>query len=183
MLAVAVASCTSKTAADGGATCALAMTGAFTFHVHNAGASTLLLDLGCGRTSPIELDTPDGARGAGPGNVDACELSCDQVYAGGVTPGGCTDCGGGVQRSIAAGATADVGWDRRVYVEQAVDPGCSTAGGMCAFGIYVMPAPNQTGRLTTCPIDQHPTASCLQPTVTSFQVDTTGAAATIDVGP
>ena len=55
--------------------------------------------------------------------------------------------------------------------------------GMCAVAIAVTPAASQQGTLTTCPIDQHPTASCLQPTTTNFDVDTTGSEASITVGP
>jgi len=168
---------------EGGASCAVAATGSFTFHVHNAGTSTLLVDLGCGTTLPMALDTPDGTRQAGPGNVDPCGFTCDDVYAGRAIPGGCTDCGGGIVRSIAAGATTDLRWDRRVYAEAAADPACSPRAGPCALGVAVAPAASQTGTLTTCPADQHPTLSCLQPLVTSFDVDTSGPDATINVGP
>jgi hypothetical protein len=167
---------------DAGASCTLAATGEFTFHVHNAGASALIVDLGCGATSPITLETPAGTHGAGPGNADSCEFSCDRVYAGLDVPGGCSDCGGGVQRSLPAGGVVDVSWDRRVYVERAVDPLCSARPGMCALGIFVDPTTTQNGTVITCPVDQHPTASCLQPLVTSFAIDTTGTDATIDVG-
>jgi hypothetical protein len=169
---------------EAGGSCTLAPTGQFTFHVHNAGTSNLIVDLGCGATSPFTLDSPAGTLGAGPGNADTCELSCDKIYAGLAVPGGCTDCGGGVQRTLAPGYTVDVPWDRRLYVERAVDPQCSAnASGMCALGIAVAPTTTQKGTVTTCPVDQHPTGSCLQPLITTFTVDTTGLDATVDVGP
>jgi len=171
------------TVVDGAdASCTLAPTGQFTFHLHNAGTSNLIVDLGCGATSPVAIDTTAGTLGAAPGNADVCEFSCDQVYAGLVVPGGCTDCGGGMQKTLAPGYVVDVPWDRRAYVERAVDPLCSTRTGMCALGIFVAPKPAQKGAVTTCPADQHPTASCLQPLVTNFTIDTTGAEATLDVG-
>jgi hypothetical protein len=166
-----------------GGNCGLAPSGSFTFHVHNAGATTLILDLGCGATSPLTLATPNGALPGGPGNVDVCEFSCDQIYTTFATPGGCTDCGAGMQRTVAAGATADIAWNRNVYVERAVDPACTPKQGMCASAIPVAPVTSQQGTLTSCPIDQHPTGSCLSATTTSFNVDTTGSEATIDVGP
>jgi hypothetical protein len=168
--------------AEAGASCRLAPTGQFTFHLHNAGTSNLIVDLGCGATSPVTLDTPAGKLGAAPGNADVCEFSCDRVYAGLASPGGCTDCGGGVQETLAPGYVVDVSWDRRVYVEWAVDPLCAARAGMCALGIFVAPTSAQMGTVTTCPADQHPTASCLQPLVTSFTIDTTGVEATLDVG-
>ena len=168
---------------EGGSSCSLPPAGSFTFHVHNAGTGTLLIDLGCGKTSPLTLNTLDGPLPGGPGNVDACELTCDDIYMGLATPGGCTDCGGGTLRSVAAGATADVAWERRGYVERTVDPACSSKQGMCASAIAVAPVTSQQGTLTTCPIDQQPTGSCLQPTTTSFDVDTTGSEATVTVGP
>jgi hypothetical protein len=168
--------------ADTAARCALEPTGAFTFHVHNAGATDIIVDLGCGRALPIVLATPSGRLPIGPGGVDSCEFTCDQIYAGQRSPGGCTDCGGGVSQTVAPGATADIGWDRRVYALRTVEAGCAQATGSCAFGQAVAPMAAQLGVLTTCPADQQPTSSCLTPTSTEFTVDTTGDAATIDVG-
>jgi hypothetical protein len=168
-------------AGDGAASCMGPAAGAFTFHVRNAGTTTLLVDLGCGSTSPLAFVTAAGTLPGGPGNVDACGFTCDAVYTGSATPGGCSDCGGGVTRSIAAGATADVDWNRLVYAEHAVDPACTAKTGMCAVGAAVPPSTAQQGTLTTCPADQHPTGSCLKPLVTSFTVDTTTAEATVDV--
>src|SRR5579859_935141 len=48
-------------------TCELAPTGKFTFHIHNSGTMPMKLTLGCGAKLPIDLDTPDGTLGTGPG--------------------------------------------------------------------------------------------------------------------
>jgi hypothetical protein len=185
----AVAGCDARAApaADGGAdganACALEPTGAFVFHVHNAGASPLLLELGCRSALPITLATPSGRLPIGPGSVDGCGFTCDEVYSGHVTPGACSDCGGGDFLSISSGASGDIPWDRRVYIRHDVDAACSTQTGTCALGFAVAPTTAQHGALTWCPVDQHPTGSCLAPMATEFTVDTTGADATIDVGP
>ena len=174
-------------AGDGGTdaslACVLEPTGSFTFHVHNAGAQPLLLELGCRSALPITLATPAGRLPIGPGSVDVCGFTCDEIYAGHVTPGACTDCGGGDFVSIAPGDAADVPWDRRVYAEHTIDAACSTQPGSCAIGFAVAPSPTQLGVVTSCPLDQHPTGSCLAPRSNEFAIDTTAADGTIDVGP
>lgn len=184
LVALPLAACgRSSGAADAGdaGACALEETGSFVFHVHNAGASPIVLDLGCGRTVPIVLATPAGRLAAGPGGVDVCEFTCDQVFSGRNAPGACTDCGGNTGQTLPPGASADVAWDRRVYAQRPAGPPCSQGTGTCAFGFAVAPAAAQAGVLTTCPADKHPTATCQAPTTTAFTVDTTGASATIDV--
>jgi hypothetical protein len=185
VLALAAVSCTDGAAAQGspdaGAACKLPPPGEFTFRVQNAGAVPLVVDLGCGLTVPITLDTPSGPLPAGAGNVDACGFTCEQVYAGQVVPGACTDCGPGIVKTIAPGGTAEIRWDRRGYVGQSVVPGCAPAPGSCAAGVAIAGAPAQAGSLTTCPSDQRPTGSCLQPKLTPFTIDTTGADAVIEV--
>jgi hypothetical protein len=64
----------------------------FTFHVHNVGDQTLAWDLGCMRKLPISLQVPEGILPTGPGAVDVCEFTCDQIHAGTAAPGGCSDC-------------------------------------------------------------------------------------------
>jgi hypothetical protein len=168
---------------EGAGACALDPTGTFTFHVHNAGAQVLLLELGCGASLPISLATPAGRLSIGPGSVDVCGFTCDEIYAGHVSPGACSDCGGGDFKSLAPGDVADIPWDRRVYAAHTLDAACSTQPGTCAFGFAVAPSSAQLGVVTSCPVDQHPTGSCLAPVANEFTSDTTGAAATIDVGP
>jgi hypothetical protein len=164
------------------AACVLDPTGSFTFHVHNVGQAPIVLDLGCGHTVPIVLATAAGRLSAGPGGVaGSCEFTCDEVYANTSSPGGCTDCGPGVSRTIAPGETADVAWDRRVYTKHTIVAPCSTQPGECALGISVPPDAAQLGAVTTCPAAQHQTFSCAAPTTTEFTVDTTVTEATIDV--
>jgi hypothetical protein len=170
--------------ADGGADgqCALDPTGSFVFHVHNAGTTMLVLDLGCGKTLPVVLATPAGRLPIGPGGVDTCEFTCDQIYSGHNTPGGCTDCGPGVSKTLAPDGTVDVPWDRRVYERHTLAPPCSTATGTCALGTAVAQNAMQLGAVTACPSDKSMPFACTAPLTTEFTVDTTGAEATIDVG-
>ena len=168
---------------DGAAACGLDPTGTFTFHVHNAGSQVLLLELGCQGALPISLATPVGRLPIGPGSADVCGFTCDEIYAGHVTPGACSDCGGGDFKSLAPGDVADIAWDRRVYAEHMLDAACSTQPGTCALGFAVAPSSAQLGVVTTCPMNQHPTGACLAPVASEFTIDTTGAQATIDVGP
>ena len=170
-------------APDTSAECALDLTGSFVFHVHNAGTAMLVLDLGCGKTPPIVLATPAGRLPIGPGAVDTCEFTCDQIYSARAAPGACTDCGPGVSKALPPGGTVDLPWDRRVYAKHALAPPCSMATGTCAFGTAVAPTPMQLGAVTTCPTDKHMPFSCAAPVTTEFTVDTTAAEATIDVGP
>jgi hypothetical protein len=170
-------------AAAADAQCALDPTGVFVFHVHNAGTGTLVLALGCRASFPIALATPAGRLPISPGSADVCGFSCDEIYSGHVAPGACSDCGPGDFLSIAPGDTANVPWDRRVYLNHEVSASCAPSGqGTCALGVAVAPSATQAGALTTCPDDQHPTGSCLAPKVTEFTVDTTGADATIQAG-
>jgi hypothetical protein len=168
---------------DGGQ-CPLEPKGAkFTFHVHNATSSMVTLWLGCGAKLPIVLDTPAGKLSIGPGDVDVCEFTCDQVYAGQVQPQACSDCGPGYSKPIAAGATADIEWERRVYEAQMVRPPCSPSGtGSCAYGRSVAPTRTQAGVVTTCtgsvPMG---VGGCPQPKMTSFTLDTTAGEGTIEV--
>ena len=102
--------------------CALDPPGStFTFHVHNGGTAMLRLAYGCGASLPIVLAAPQGMLGIGPGPADACEFTCDAVYAG-KTGQSCSDCGPGTGASLAPGAVVDITWDRRVYTEHMVDP-------------------------------------------------------------
>jgi hypothetical protein len=189
LAALALAACGARPAGpgDGGgdaaAACALDPTGSFAFRVHNAGAAALILELGCRATLPITLATPAGRLPIGPGSADVCGFTCDEIYAGHVSAGACTDCGGGDFTSIAPGDTANIPWDRRVYVRHELTAMCTPQTGTCALGIAVAASAAQQGAITWCPSDQHPTGSCLAPMVTEFTVDTTGAEATFDVGP
>jgi hypothetical protein len=186
LVALSLATCGGHAIGPGGSgsgnpACALDPTGSFVFHVHNAGTGPITLDLGCGRRPPIELTTPAGSAGIGPGSGDQCEFTCDQVFGGHTTPGACSDCGPGVTKTLAPGETFDVTWDRRVYTRRAAAPPCSTGTGNCAFGSAVAPTTAQAGAITTCPAALQQTGACLAITTTEFTVDTTGSDATIDV--
>jgi hypothetical protein len=176
---------TGGTLGDGGV-CQLAPRGMFTFHVHNAGTSSMTLTYGCGAKLPIELDTPEGKLGAGPGNADGCEKSCDLIYSSvnPQCPGFCTDCALGQLEKIAAGGSTDIAWDRRVYVAKIAEQPClagrTCQPGNCAFGIAVAPEPNQTGRLTICTDPNAVGVSCATSRTVDFTIDTTSSEATID---
>jgi hypothetical protein len=179
----------SATAEDSGAKkCELAPKGEFTFHIRNGGTSLLRLALGCGAKLPIDLDTPDGKLGIGPGNADACERSCDLVYDSPIPqcPGFCTDCANGKLVTIGSGATGDMEWDRRVYVPKMAeqrclaDPSCPS-GKSCAFGIAVAPKANQMGTLTICTDPNAQGVYCATSRTVSFTVDTTAQEGTIEV--
>src|SRR5205085_6800864 len=116
----------------------------------------------------------------GPGAVDICEFTCDQVYAGQVQPGGCSDCGPGYWQTIMPGATADLPWDRLVYVRHTVEPPCATATGTCALGVPVAPSTAQSGTLTAC-ATQGPTTGCAQQNVVTFTIDPTANAGPIEL--
>jgi hypothetical protein len=168
-------------AGGGGSDCALAPKGTkFTFHVHNPGTTTLTLFLGCSRSIPIVLDTPDGKLSIGPGSVDVCEFTCDQVYARQVTPGGCSDCGPGYSKTIAPGMSADIEWERLVYVRHPVDSSCANGTGTCALGVPVAASKMQTGVVTAC-ASPNPTFSCAQPKMVNFTIDTTASDGTIEL--
>jgi hypothetical protein len=171
--------------AGGAASCALAPKGQFTFHIHNGGATPVKLALGCGKKLPIDLDTPDGKLGAGPGNADICEKSCDVVYAPMTDcPGFCTDCAAGSLATIAPGATDDIRWDRRVYVPKVPESACLNSGcpigGNCALGIAVAPKSAQTGTLTICTDPNGVGVSCGSSRTVSFTIDTTSQEGTIE---
>jgi hypothetical protein len=167
--------------------CELAPKGQFTFHIRNTSTMPMKLALGCGAKIPIELDTPDGRLGTGPGNADPCEKSCDLVYTDPIPqcPGFCTDCGNGELVTIAAGATDDIQWDRRVYVAKMaeqqclVDPTCP-AGQNCAFGIAVSPKADQTGTLTICTDPNAAGVYCPTSRTVNFTIDTSSAEGTIE---
>ncbi|HEY7375405.1 MAG TPA: hypothetical protein VIF57_24820 [Polyangia bacterium] len=181
---------------DGGHSCTLDPIGMFTFHVHNVGAQTLTWDLGCSKTLPIWLHLPEGDLPTGPGSVDFCELTCEQIYTGPWFPGACTDCGAGVSGSAAPGASGDIAWDRRVYSALTFDPACrydkTLPGGngssTCASGHAVAPAATQAGTITICP-GRLTLSTCMDPATgktidqrkVEFTVDTTGSDAVIDV--
>lgn len=173
--------------------CAIDPTGMFTFHVHNAGAQTLHWDLGCKRSVPIVLHLPAGDMPTGPGAVDTCEYTCEQVYAATAAPGLCTDCGAGYVGTVAPGASGDIVWDRRVYTAYAFDPACRTPSGItpgpgatCALGHTVAPSATQSGTLAVCPGTVYPRFCSVNNkqvafSTVEFTVDTTGAEATIEV--
>jgi hypothetical protein len=176
---------TGGTNGDGGV-CQLAPRGMFTFHVHNAGTASMTLTYGCGAKLPLELDTPDGKLGAGPGNADACEKSCDLIYSSPnpQCPGSCTDCALGMLEEIAPGGSTDIAWDRRVYVAKMAEQPCfvdrTCPPGNCAFGIAVASKPSQTGRLTICTDPNAVGVSCATSRTVDFTIDTTSSEATID---
>ena len=194
LAACGVAACGSSTLSNGNSDaapswCALDPTGMFTFHVHNVGDQTLTWDLGCTRNLPISLD----GRPAGPGAFDYCEFTCDQIYAGTVTPGGCSDCGPGYSGTAAPGETKDIVWDRRVYTGEYFNTDCrpsapTSAGATCALGHAVAPSAAQSGTITVCDgtvvqsiCRDSSTGQSIATRNVEFSVDTTGTDAVIDV--
>jgi hypothetical protein len=168
---------------DGGESCKIDPPGdVFTFHVHNGGRAMLRLSYGCGDSLPINLDTPKGNLSIGSGAVNWCEVKCDSVY-GGQPNNGCWDCGPGYGAPLGSGMTADIKWDRRVYVAHTADPKCTgqTSGNSCALGQAVAPSRAQKGSLTVCSPPVPPTVDpgtiggCwAAPTTTmTFTIDTT----------
>jgi hypothetical protein len=187
------ASCFAGTGADTGtggtaASCQLdPAASTFTFHIHNGGTKSLRLPVGCGATLPITVDTSGGSLPIGPGGLSSCDYTCDQVNAGDAAPG-CGDCGDGVSDDLGPGVTADIQWDRRVFVASTSDAMC-TAGGEtdpCAQGTAVAPTTAQTGVLSLCAdglvAPMGDVGACSgESTPLSFTVDTTKAEATIEV--
>ena len=175
--------------------CAIDPPGTFTFHVHNAGSATLAWNLGCMHSLPIVLHLPEGDLPTGPGAVDGCEFTCDLIYAGTATPGGCSDCGPGYSGSAAAGGSGDIIWDRRVYTRLAFEPACRASSSpvispqaTCALGHAVAPSATQSGTISVCPgtvylgsCHDPATSQTIQPRTIDFTVDTTGTEATIEV--
>ena len=173
-------------AAKRAAACALDPTGTFTFHVHNAGTAPILIDVGCGASLPVVLATAAGRLSIGPGGIDSCGSTCDQIYGGQVPASGiCSDCGPGGARTLATDEVFDLDWDRRVYSAHPIDPICvPNTVGVCAFGTAVAPSTTQLGVLTICAAEQRrPTGGCAAPKPIEFTMDTTSAAGTIEVGP
>ena len=167
--------------------CAIPAPGAtFTFHVHNSGTSHLGLSYGCGGTLPIQLNTPGGPLGIGPGPADACEFTCQQQYMGPVQQG-CSDCGPGVGADLAAGTTVDITWDCRVYVAHTASPECvgGQPGVSCALAETVAPSAMQMGTLSVCTGGASSGGpgggSCSGSEIVSFTLDTTQAQGTIEV--
>ncbi len=122
----------------------------FVFHVVNSGTRMLRLTYGCGKTMPITILAAGGDLGIAPGNADACEFSCDDVYAGAQNVG-CSDCGPGYGASLNPNEMVDIQWDRRVFSPFMVDPKCSgnADGNACGLGALVKSA-STTGTLTIC---------------------------------
>ncbi len=122
----------------------------FDFVITNTGMRDLFLVYGCGGHLPIELETIDGVVGIGPGQADYCEVSCDTVYDG-YQNWGCSDCGPGYGDTLNAGATVNISWDRRVYVEHVAPASCTgnADGNNCALGKLVTAA-QVSGTLTVC---------------------------------
>jgi hypothetical protein len=157
----------------------------FTIHVHNGGSQMLRLAYGCGKTLPIEIETPGGHQRISPGPADTCEVACDTVYAG--QPNNpCSDCGSGVGADLGPGMIADIEWDRRIYVAHTADPKCSgnPDGNSCALGQAVAPATAQAGVLTTCTdMVSGGAGYCLtaDENPVSFLIDTTNTEGTIEI--
>src|SRR6476659_8441499 len=84
---------------------------AFAFHITNNGTRMLRLFYGCMQTLPITLDTKTGALAISPGPADACEISCDFIFAGGMN-NSCSDCGPGYGADLPPGGAVDIAWDR-----------------------------------------------------------------------
>ena len=175
---------TGTTGTGGGAACKLDPPGkSFTFHVINTSKQMRHLAFGCGGTLPMNLETSTGKLSIGPGAVNTCEFTCDELYAGTAGPA-CSDCGSGLGADLGPGVTADIKWDRRVYVAYTPDPKCTPVmqGASCALGHAVAPASVQKGVLTVC---SDPTAgqvgfcSTAGSIPVSFEVDTTQNQATI----
>jgi hypothetical protein len=187
LAAVALGGCAAgRVTPDGGdtdsAACRLDPTGSFTFHFHNAGTYPLLFRIGCHLALPITLATPAGRLPIVPDDVDTCGFTCDEIYAGHVTPGACTACDSGGFKDLVPGDTADAVWDRRVYARHDARPPCAAVVGTCALGTAVAPAPAQRGAIGVCGPDVHePTPACVQEIESEFTVDTTGAEATIEL--
>jgi hypothetical protein len=172
---------------EGGGSCYVDPPGTtFTFHVHNAGSRDLGLAYGCGGSSPITLSTPSGPLSIGPGAVNPCEFTCEGDYKGPVQ-NGCSDCGGGVGADLAAGTTADIGWDHRVYVAHTADPQCvgGQTGVGCALAEALAPSTAQQGTLVVCTGGASSGGPgggyCSGSESVSFTLDVTQSAGTIDV--
>jgi hypothetical protein len=198
LAACGVAACGSSTPGNGNndadpTGCALDPIGMFTFHVHNVGDRTLAWDLGCMRNLPIFLEVPQGILPTGPGAYDYCEFTCDQIFAGTVTPGGCSDCGPGYSGIAAPGETRDIVWDRRVYTGEYFNNDCRPSaptppGATCARGHAVAPSAAQSGTITVCDgtvvqsvCRDSATGQTIATRTVEFTVDTTGTDAVIDV--
>jgi hypothetical protein len=156
----------------------------FTFHIRNVGTNVLNLPLGCGDQRPIVLETPMGALSIGPTDEGICDESCEDVY-GQSQPEFCTDCGDGVGIVVAAGATADIAWDRRVYQTRDADPSCVEGANnvQCDLPLTVAPTATQSGVVSLCPYSQFGLQGCSSAPALmfNFTVDTTAPAAVIDV--
>jgi hypothetical protein len=164
------------------ATCVHDAPGAsFTFHVHNTGSRLLRLDEGCGGSLPITVDTAGGTFPIAPGAVDACEVNCDAIFAGGSNPG-CSDCGAGVFGAVPSGGTLDISWDRRYYVSYSVDAVCSGHSGNdhCGLGVRVDPA-TTSGTLTVITGGGATTGGPITTSPFNFSFDLTASEATISV--
>ena len=151
-----------------------------------AGSQVLLLELGCQGALPISLATPVGRLPIGPGSADVCGFTCDEIYAGHVTPGACSDCGGGDFKSLAPGDVADIAWDRRVYAPSTRStPLARRSRGPAPPRLRrraVVRAARRRHDLSHEPALRRARASRPSPE-RILTIDTTGAQATIDVGP
>jgi len=133
---------------------------AFTFHVRNDATEPRYMYFGCGNNPPIALQTAQGSRGIGSESAYVCGYTCDPVFAGHSVPSGCTDCGPGVSMTLAAGASLDVLWDRRVWTQVTIAPSCSglSQPSVCALGAAV-DGTTINGTVTYCAVPP-PTLSC-----------------------
>jgi hypothetical protein len=88
---------------------------------------------------------------------------------------------------IAPGATADIAWDGRGYVAQAVDAcvgaaAARLASGTCALGVTLVPTKTQAATFTFCPDGFRLLGGCPSANRTmDFTFDTTVAETTVDV--
>jgi hypothetical protein len=155
----------------------------FTFHVHNGGTTALSLAYGCGADQPIVLTTPAGSLGIGPESASNCGFTCESDYQGNVQTL-CTDCGNGVGKDLAAGATVDIVWDRRVYTTHTADPQCvgGQTGVMCSLAVAVASRATQQGTLAVCATAPATSGFCPgNQMMVAFTVDLTKSEGTIEV--
>jgi hypothetical protein len=140
----------------------------FRFHIVNRSASPINLNFGCSRDVPIEIDTPEGPLGIGLESADFCGNECQEVSKG-IEPRSCTDCGPSITQLVESGATTDIEWDRRVWMEHVIPPSCSGLANWhtCALALAIGDQMIR-GRLTHCEVGS---SFCTKPQTIPFVAD------------
>jgi hypothetical protein len=165
--------------------------GDFSFEIENTGSRTLYLPHGCGNTLPLTVSGTDGELQTSPGGIGKCEISCDQIYGGTPSSGGCSDCGPGDYLTLLPGEKTTITWDRRIYVEHMAPSECtdfeaffekyypelteeeraSWSGGDCALGNRVDATTITTSTLSFCETEPHRDGVCDNSETITFPLD------------